>query len=342
MLEYDEWVVPGELEYAEKKGKEIEAQIQKYHKISFRSNWERDDWDIYIQITEHIVGKFGVTIPKSVWYYAIHDIGICNSMILDWFRDEVAPIDEPKIFDLPDDDIRSTLPEWDESMLSDDTILDILQSHSSRYLAIKGIEENPDYYRTFVKKDYHISDAKYDNVMNTLIKKLHDNKPIELTEIEGKMACTFKDTNRNFSQPYYEAWDFPLVMSEKDIINAIREAYENASIRSRRISPNKISQIDFENLDRVFEVDYHPLGNYECLYQGRAGDLIIRFLFDYRDMKIVMAYPVLKEAVLKDRYQEYHYYSKKGRYFTWLYYRKANRCIAVSGSCIVISLPLAA
>lgn len=26
----------------------------------------------------------------------------------------------------------------------------------------------------------------------------------------------------------------------------------------------------------------------------------------------------------------------------WLYYRKANRCIAVSGSCIVISLPLAA
>lgn len=139
MLEYDEWVVPGELEYAEKKGKEIEAQIQKYHKISFRSNWERDDWDIYIQITEHIVGKFGVTIPKSVWYYAIHNIGICNSMILDWFRDEVAPIDEPKIFDLPDDDIRSTLPEWDESMLSDDTILDILQSHSSRYLAIKGI-----------------------------------------------------------------------------------------------------------------------------------------------------------------------------------------------------------
>lgn len=125
------------------------------------------------------------------------------------------------------------------------------------------------------------------------------------------MACTFKDTNRNFSRPYYEAWDFPLVMSEKDIINAIREAYENASIRSRRISPNKISQIDFENLDRVFEVDYHPLGNYECLYQGRAGDLIIRFLFDYKNTKIVMAYPVLKEAELKDRYQEYHYYSKK-------------------------------
>ncbi|MDE7354449.1 MAG: hypothetical protein K2O06_15565 [Acetatifactor sp.] len=321
MLEYDEWVVPGELEYAEKKGKEIEAQIQKYHKISLRGNWERDDWDIYIQITEHIVGKFGVTIPKSVWYYAIHDIGICNSMILDWFRDEFAPIDEPKIFDLPDDDIRSTLPEWDESMLSDDTILDILQSHSSRYLAIKGIEENPDYHSTFVKMDCHLSDVKYDNVMNMLIKKLHDNKPIVLTEIEEKMACTFKDNNRNFSRPYYEAWDFPLVMSEKDIINAIREAYEHANIRSRRISPKKISQIDFENLDRVLEVDYHPLGNYECLYQGRAGGLVIRFLFDYKNMKIVMAYPVLKEAVLKDRYQEYHYYSKKGRYFTWDYFQ---------------------
>ena len=84
-----------------------------------------------------------------------------------------------------------------------------------------------------------------------------------------------------------------LVMSEKDIINAIREAYENASIRSRRISPNKISQIDFENLDRVLEVDCHPLGNYECLYQGRAGGLVIRFLFDYKDMKIVNAYPVM-------------------------------------------------
>lgn len=255
MLQYDEWAVPGELEYAERKAAEIEAQIQKYHKISLRGDWERDDWDIYIQITEHIVGKFGVTIPKSVWHYAIHDIDIYNSMKLDWFQDEIAPIDEPIIFELPPDDIRRSLPEWDESMLSDDTILDILQSHSSRYLAIKGIEENPDYYSTFVKKDYHLSDAKYDNVMNTLIKKLHDNKPVVLTEIEEKIACTFKDNNRNFGWTYYESWDFPLVMSEKDIINAIHEAYVNASIRSRRISPDKIGQIDFENLGRELEID---------------------------------------------------------------------------------------
>lgn len=321
MLEYDEWVVPGELEYAEKKEKEIQAQIQKYHKTSLRGDWERHDWDIYIQITEHIVGKFGVTIPKSVWYCAIHDIEIYNSMILDWFRDEVAPIDEPKIFNFSADDIRGSLPEWDESMLSDDTILDIMQSHSNRYLVIKGIEEKPDYYRTFVKKDYHLSDAKYDNVMNKLIKKLHDNKPIVLTETEEKIACAFKDDDRTFSRGYYEAWDFPLVMSEKDIISAIREAYENASIRSRRISLDKLSQIDFENLGRILEIDYHLLENYECIYQGRAGDLIIRFLFDFKHMKMVMAYPVLKEVALKDEYQEYHYYSKEGRYFTWDYFQ---------------------
>ena len=71
MLEYDEWVVPGELKYAEKKAAEIESQIERYHKVSLRGDWERHDWDIYIQITEHIVGKFGVTIPKSVWYYAL-------------------------------------------------------------------------------------------------------------------------------------------------------------------------------------------------------------------------------------------------------------------------------
>ena len=109
MLEYDEWAVPGEVEYAEKKAAEIEIQIEKYHE-----NFNEDKWgsyleSIYIQLTEHIRGVFEVWMPSSIW--ELPDIDVYNYMNVDWFRDQVTPIDEPKIFDLPADDIRSNLPE---------------------------------------------------------------------------------------------------------------------------------------------------------------------------------------------------------------------------------------
>ena len=67
MLAYDEWVVSGEVEYAEKKDAEIESQIENYHKTSLRGDWMRDDRAIYIQITEHVIGKFGVTMPGAAF-----------------------------------------------------------------------------------------------------------------------------------------------------------------------------------------------------------------------------------------------------------------------------------
>ena len=157
--------------------------------------------------------------------------------------------------------------------------------------------------------------------METFLKKLDTrNRPVTFTELEeqiGKHIMSYEVHLFDYVGCYYEPWDFQLAMSEKDVIDAIREAYLNAGKRSKRISLNKIGQVDCENLGRILEVDCYPIKNFECLYQGRAGGLVIRFLFDYKDMKIVMAYPVLKEARLPSGYQEYQFYSKGGHYFTY-------------------------
>lgn len=317
MLEYDEWVVPGEVEYAEKKAEEIEMQIQKYQRDSLRNYWERNDWDFYVQITEHVIGKFRVTIPKQVWDMAIYDIDINNSMILDWFQDQVAPIDNPKIFDLPDDDVRSMLPEWNDFLLPDDSREDIMRQHSVRYMVIREIERLDGNY-DWIKTEYHLNDAKCSSIMESFIKKLCiDDKPVAFTELEEKIGCSVKHFAGYGHYKYYQSWDFPLAMSGKDIIDVICEAYQNARKRSRRIFPNRI---DCENLDRGFEVDCHPMKNYECLYQGRAGEMVIRFLFDYKNWKIVMAYPALRDSRLRSEYSEYEYYDKVGKYFTWGYF----------------------
>lgn len=309
MLEYDEWVVPGEVEYAEKKAAEIESQIERYHKVSLRGDWERCDWIFYVQITEHVVGKFAVTIPKPVWELAIRDIDISNSMILDWFQDAVAPIDEPKIFNLPDDDIRSSLPEWDESFIPEDIQNQILHWHSKRYIAISVIEEER--YSIDTYKKFGTTDAKREKAWHEFIYKLQSEK-YEIFNKAEEEAAEYWKSNGNY---YYEPWCFSLSMTKTDIINVIHEAYLNAGKRSKGIFPNRI---DCENLGRPFEVNHHPIKNYERLYQGRSGDIIIRFLFDFKDMKIVMAYPVLKEIHMTGR--EYHYYWKEGKYFTWGYF----------------------
>lgn len=73
-------------------------------------------------------------------------------------------------------------------------------------------------------------------------------------------------------------------MLEEDIIDAIQEAYLNASKRSRRLIPDKH---DYTYIDGWFCYDHQRIKNYECLYQGKAGDMLIRFLFDFKEMKIV-------------------------------------------------------
>ena len=93
-------------------------------------------------------------------------------------------------------------------------------------------------------------------------------------------------------------------MTKNDINDAIRIAYLNASKRSRRIFPDEFDYANMHAYDRY-------LKNYECLYQGKAGDMLIRFLFDFKNMKIIMAYPVLKERISNEE----NYYDKKYKCF---------------------------
>lgn len=312
MLKYDEWVVPGEVEYAEKKAAEIEAQIQKYHKTSLRGDWERHDWDIYIQITEHIVGMFKVTMPEDTWNICIIDIHITNDMKLDWFQRNIAPIDEPKIFELPPDDIRSSLPEWDESLISDDAYRDIMCEHSAQYNAIHKIEEIVDSgVGHYMLGQLNVSETRFNRIAEGFLKKLKTaNSGVEFTEMEKRIEECIRGRryyhdcgyyyNYFFDDSGYEVSYFPLNMTEEDIINAIREAYCNASKRSKRIAPGVADAINIANHWPGYE---YQIENYECLYQGRAGDLVIRFLFDFKNMKIVNAYPLMMNGNAKKHTQ---------------------------------------
>ncbi|MCX4306508.1 hypothetical protein [Acetatifactor muris] len=241
VLEYDEWVVPGEVEYAEKKDAEIESQIENYHKASLRGDWMCNDWDIHIQITEHIVGRYGVTIPKYVWDYAINDIDIYNSMKLDWYRDMVAPIDGPEMFDLPADDIRSSLPEWDDSFLPESVRRDIVAMHSRRYRVALEIESMDGHYG-HIQERFHLSGPKCGRVMRSFLYKLkNEDKAAAYTELEEELGDFIEPYDSYVAFCYYKPWYFPLDMTGDGIADAVREAYLNASKRSRRISPKEMN-----------------------------------------------------------------------------------------------------
>lgn len=318
MLKYDEWAVPGEVEYAKKKAAEIELQIQKWHKDFFKKEiWKRGDTSFSIRLTEHVAGEFGIKLPESVWLYA-HDIDISNAMILDWYRDMVAPIDEPKIFDIPAEDVRSRLPEWDDSFLTDDTRGNIMEDHSIRYHAVQGIEKMDGDYSE-IQREFKLSDAKCSRIMDTFVKNLKNkNKQAVFTELEEKIGKYFTYRDCRLLWPhwnYYEPWFFALAMSEKDILDAVHEAYLNACKRSRRMIPDKF---DYTNLSGWFPLDeFDWVENYECLYQGRAKNLVIRFLFNYKDMKIMTAYPVLKDRNAIIEGPEYCYYDNVNKFFNY-------------------------
>jgi len=263
MLIYDEWVVPGEVEYAEKKAAEIESQIEKYHgDFKTLQYWKGD---IYIRLTEHIVGEFNVMVPDSVW--DLYDIDVTNDMMLWWFRNTVAPIDEPKIFDLPDDDIRITLPEWDDSLLPDDSRRDIMNEHYIRYKAISELGGIIEYgMDRYMQEELNISKPRATRIAEAFMKKLETtDKRVEFTEVEGRISEYFEEhgyydyiEGKYFNDSYYynyyrrhygcEPWHFPLRMTEEDILNVIQEAYRNTSKRSRRIIPSAADAVNMVNV----------------------------------------------------------------------------------------------
>lgn len=304
MLKYDEWVVPGEVEYAERKAAEIETKLQRYYETAGEMTGRYWDLPMTIQFTEHVYGKFSISL--SEYMFSPPDIDVTNEMLLEWFRDQVAPIEEPAIFDLPADDIRNSLPEWDESLLSNASRRYIMGMHSTRYIIAEEIEEmDGDYYD--IKRELNFSDAKCDRAMEDLLKKLHiRNKLVVFTDLEEKIVDCLKnriyDWDYHYYGSHYELWHFPLAMTENDISDAIWTAYLNASKKSKRIFPD---EFDYANMD----VRY--LKNYECLYQGKAGGMLIRFLFDFKNMKIAMAYPVLKEKISDKK----NYYDKNCKLF---------------------------
>lgn len=299
MLEYDEWVVPGEVEYAEKKAAEIESQIKRYHKdIKTFEYWSPD---IYFPITEHVVAGFEVIIPYSEWNPLDYDIK--NKSLLNWYHNTIAPIDAPKIFDLPAGDIRSTLPEWDESLLPDESCKDIMNEHSTQRNVVRELEEIMEYGTArYMSNELNISEVKIERITEEFLRKLKTvNKNTEFTEMENRVTEYFREKGYFISDCDYfyryhyglDPWYFPLDMTEDDIVDAIREAYTNASKRSKRIFPGEVDVVNMCNVCPRYECRF--IENYQCLYQGKAGNLVIRFLFDFRNMRIVNAYPVLNK-----------------------------------------------
>lgn len=61
-----------------------------------------------IQLTEHVAGVFKIKCPSDGWL----DYDVTDEMLIGYFKCKGGFIDEPKIFDLPADDIRNSLPEW--------------------------------------------------------------------------------------------------------------------------------------------------------------------------------------------------------------------------------------
>lgn len=89
-------------------------------------------------------------------------------------------------------------------------------------------------------------------------------------------------------------------MSEEKIIDAIHEAYLNAGIKNKRRIPDKL---DYTNIRYWRPYSDYRIKNYECLFQGKGGDTIICFLFNFKNMKIVMAYPVYRQVRENKEYE---------------------------------------
>lgn len=237
-------------------------------------------------------------------------------MMLDRLEALMASVDEPKIFDLPAEDIRNSIPEWNDSLLPDDIRKDIMEEHSIRHMVADALEYLDGNYDG-IKREFKLNDSKCDRVMEIFVRKMNtDNKPAAFTELEEKIADSIKVYCTYYDYGYHGPWYFPLAMSEKNIIDVIHEAYLNASKRSRRIIPDKI---DYANINgmRPRNVAFGRIANYECLYQGKARNMTVRFLFDYKSMKIVIAYPVMKgQAEKDDRYMS-NCYDKQLKRFDW-------------------------
>lgn len=156
MLEYDEWAVPGEVEYAEKKAAEVEAQLERYHR-EYEKSYSYGEHTLRLQFTEHVAGIFEIKHPYGIWM----DYDVTDEMLMDYFKDIGGSVDEPKIFDLPDDDIRRNLPEWDEAFLTENAIREIMDFHSSRYIVVKEIKHIEDVrgQKDAVKRNFNFSDG---------------------------------------------------------------------------------------------------------------------------------------------------------------------------------------
>ncbi|MDE7354439.1 MAG: hypothetical protein K2O06_15515 [Acetatifactor sp.] len=152
-------------------------------------------------------------------------------------------------------------------------------------------------------EELNLSETRFKRIAEAFLKKLKTaDNGVGFTETEERIDEYLRE--RRYYNDYgygynkycenafgYAVSYFPLNMIEGDIIDAIREAYHNASKRSKRIFPGIADAINIANHWPGYGCQF--IKNYECLYQGRAGDFVIRFLFDYKDMKIVNAYPAM-------------------------------------------------
>ena len=125
-----------------------------------------------------------------------------------------------------------------------------MNEHSVRYNAIPKIEEVvDDGANRYLLEELNLSETRFKRIAEAFLKKLKTaDNGVGLTETEERIDEYLRERRyyNDYGYDYnkycetafgYEVSYFPLNMIEGDIIDAIQEAYRNASKRSKRIFP---------------------------------------------------------------------------------------------------------
>ena len=193
-----------------------------------------------------------------------------NEKKLEAFKDEylarISFYDESvESFNIYFRNVRNNLNVWGENMLPKDVREHIIDNHTLRghFTNITGSRKHG------IKVGLDLSEAGFMRMAKSIESKLKAGGG--LNTVEEKFIE--KATSKN--QSY-----FPRYMSDKQIFQAIREAYADAKKTGKHQFP---TERDIANAGMK--------ANGAILYQGRSGVLDINFWFHFHDMKIKTAYP---------------------------------------------------
>jgi len=172
------------------------------------------------------------------------------------------------------ENIRNNLPAWSDKLLPTRRIDHILDGHS--FLIPGRVNQFLGDYRDSIMKNFQWRESDFNAIRKSIETKVRAGE--SLTEREGKVIDLIKLWKKD------DFW--PINMNKKQIIKAIREAYEYAA---------KISGKQFPPSDENYP-DRGPAQHGRLKYQGKTkAGLIVHFRFDFDVMEIETAYPILKD-----------------------------------------------